>query len=144
MLDFVEETFDQMPLLVEVKVIFPRLFAVLTGRDHRFGCLLGNLIQESFCIIPSVCDHPLKIEVRNQAFRLADVVALACRQQKAKGVAQGIYTGVDLGAEPSPAASEGLAGLPASFFGAPAAQGWARTMVLSSKIFSISGSLAKC
>jgi hypothetical protein len=51
---------------------------------------------------------------------------------------------VDLGAEPAPAASQRLAFLPTAFFEAPAAQGCARTMVLSSKICSISGSLAKC
>ena len=68
---------------------------------------------------------------------------LPAGQKKPQRVAQGIYTGVDLGADPAPAASKCLAFLSATFFAAPAAQGWARTTVLSSKIFSISGSVAK-
>ena len=144
MLDFVEETFDQVPLLVKVVIIISGFFTVLARRDHRFCFFFCNPVQEFFRVIRTICNHPLKIQVRNQVIRLGDIMALASRQEKPQRVAQGIYTGVDLGAEPSPAAPECLAGLPASFFGAPAAQGCARTMVLSSKIFSISGSLAKC
>lgn len=144
MLDFVEETFDQVPLLVQVAVVFPLLFAVLAGRYHRFGFFLRNLLQEIFRIIRAIRNHPLKIKICNQVFGLGDIMSLPSGQKKAKRIAQGVYTGVDLGAEPAPAASERLTFLPATFFEAPAAQGCARTTVLSSKIFSISGSLAKC
>ena len=144
MLDFVEETFDQMPLLVQMTVVFPLFFAVLAGRDHRFGFLLFNFLQEIFRIIRAICDHPLKIEIDDQVCGLGDIMSLPAGQEKPQRIAQGIYAGVDLGAEPAPAASERLAFLPATFFAAPAAHGCARTMLLSSKIFSISGSLAKC
>ena len=144
MLDFVEETFDQMPLLVPMVVIFARFFTVLAGWDHRFGLFLGNQFQEFFRVIRTIRNHPLKIKLRNQAIRLGDIVALSPGQQKPQWIAQCIYTGVDLGAEPAPTAPECLAGLPSLFFDAPAAQGCARTMVLSSKTFSISGSSLKC
>lgn len=144
MLDFVEETLDQVPLLVQVAIIFSLFFAVLAGWDHRFGFFLRNLLQEIFRIIRAIRNHPLKIKICNQVIGLGDIMALACGQKKPQRIAQGIYAGVDLGAEPTPAASERLAFLPATFFAAPAAQGWARTTLLSSKIFSISGSLAKC
>jgi hypothetical protein len=150
MLDFVEETFDQVPLLVQVAVIFPLFFAVLAGWDHRFGFFLRNLLQEIIRIIRAIRNHPLKIKIGNQVIGLGDIMLLPAGQKKPQRVAQGIYTGVYLGAEPSlegepaPAASERLAFLSATFFAAPAAQGWARTTVLSSKIFSMSGSVAKC
>ena len=144
MLDFVEETFDQVPLLVQMAVVFALLGAVLAGRDHRFGLFLGNPVQEFFRVIRAIRNHPLKIKLGNQVFGLGDIMALPAGQQKAQWVAQSIYAGVDLGAEPAPAASERLAFLPTPFFAAPAAQGCARTMVLSSKTFSISGSSAKC
>ena len=144
MLDFVEETFDQVPLLVQVAIIFPLFFAVLAGRYHRFGFFLRNLLQEIFRIIRAIRNHPLKIEICNQVFGLGDIMSLPSGQKKPQRIAQGIYAGVDLGAEPAPAASERLAFLPATFFAAPAAQGCARTTLLSSKIFSISGSSAKC
>ena len=144
MLDFVKETFDQVPLLVQMEIVFTRCFAVLARRDHRFRFFLCNQEQEFLSIIRAIRDHPLKIKIGKQVFRLGDIVPLSCGQQKAQRVAQRIYAGVDLGAEPAPAASERLIFLPTAFFDAPAAQGCARTMVLSSKIFSISGSLAKC
>ena len=144
MLDFVEEAFGQVPLLAQVAVIFPLFFAVLAGWDHRFGFFLRNLLQEIIRIIRAIRNHPLKIKIGNQVIGLGDVMLLPAGQKKPQRLAQGIYTGVDLGAEPAPATSKRLAFLPAPFFEAPAAQGWARTTVLSSKIFSRSGSLAKC
>ena len=144
MLDFVEETFDQVPLLVQVAVIFPLFFSVLAGWDHRFGFFLRNLLQEIIRIIRAIRNHPLKIKICNQVISLGDIMLLPAGQKKPQRVPQGIYTGVYLGAEPAPAASERLAFLSATFFAAPAAQGWARTTVLSSKIFSMSGSVAKC
>lgn len=144
MLDFVEETFDQVPLLVQMEVVWARFFAVLAGRYHRFCFFLRNLLQEIFRIIRAIRDHPLKIKICDQVFGLGDIMSLPSRQKRPQRVAQGIYAGVDLGAEPAPAAYERLAFLPTPFFEAPTAQGCARTTVLSSKIFSISGSLAKC
>lgn len=144
MLDFVEETFDQMTLLVQMVIVFSLFFAVLARWDHRFCFFLRNQAQEFIRVIRAIRNDPLKIKLRNQIVRLGDVMALPAGQQKTQRVAQGIYTGVDLGAEPAPAASQRLAFLPTAFFEAPAAQGCARTMVLSSKICSISGSLAKC
>ena len=144
MLDFIEETFDQMPLLVQMRIVFPRFFAVLAGRYHRFCFFLRNLVQEFFRVIRTIRNHPLKIKIRNQAFCLGDIMALPAGQEKSQRITQGIYAGVDLGAEPTSAAPECLAFLSTVFFAAPAAQGCARTMVLSSKTFSISGSSAKC
>ena len=143
MLDFIEETFDQVSLLVQMGVILPRFFAVLARRDHRFCCFLRNLDQKCLRVIRAIRNHPLEFKIGKQVFGLGDIVALPACQAKPQRVAQRIYAGVDFGAESTPAAPEGLACLPTAFFDAPAAQGCARTMVLSSKIFSMSGSLAK-
>ena len=142
MLDFVKETFDQMPLLAQMAVIFSLFFAFLARRDYRFCFFVCNQDQELLRIIRAIRDHALKIS--KQAFRLGNIVTLSAGQQKAQRVAQSIYAGMDLRAESAPAASECLVFLPTVFFDAPAAQGCARKMVLSSKICSISGSLAKC
>jgi hypothetical protein len=50
---------------------------------------------------------------------------------------------VDFCAEPAAASPQGLGCLPAVFFGAPAAHGWARTTVLSRIRCSMSGSSTK-
>lgn len=144
MLDFIEETLDQMPLLIQMVIVFSLFFSVLARWDHCFGFVLRNTAQEFIRVMRAIRNDPLKIKHRNQVVRLSDVMALPAGQQKTQRVAQGIYTGVDLGAEPASAASKGLVFLPTVFFEAPAAQGCARTMVLSSKICSRSGSLAKC
>jgi hypothetical protein len=144
MLDFVEETLDQMPFFVEMTIIFTLLFAVLAGWYHRLGLFFGNLLQEIIRIVRAICDHPLKIKICDQVNGLSNIMALPASQEKAQGIAQGIYAGVDLGAESTSAASKRLGFLTAAFFRAPAAQGCARTTVLSNKIFSISGSPAKC
>ena len=59
------------------------------------------------------------------------------------GVGEVLYH-VDLGAEPAPAAAQGLASLSPVFGGAPAAHGCARTTVLSMIRYSRSGSPEKC
>lgn len=90
MLDFVEETFDQMPLLVQMAVVFPLFFAVLAGRYHRFCFFLRNLLQEIFRIIRAVRNHPLKIKICDQVFSLSDIMSLSARQEKPQRIAQGI------------------------------------------------------
>ena len=64
-------------------------------------------------------------------------------QKIANWVTQRIHTYVDLGAEATSAAAEGLSSLSTVFFGAPAAHAWARTTVLSMIKCSISGSSTK-
>jgi hypothetical protein len=144
MLDFVEKALNQMRFLVQMVIIISLFFTVLAGRDHRFGLFFCNAIQIFIRVLRAIGNDPLKIKRCNQVIRLGDNVALSCSQEKAQPVAQRIYAGVDFGGEPAPAAPERLAILPTAFFDAPAAHGCARTMVLSSKICSISGSLAKC
>jgi hypothetical protein len=115
MLDFIEETLDQMPLLIQLVIVFSLFFSVLARWDHCFGFVLRNTAQEFIRVIRAIRNDPLKTKRRNQVVRLSDVMALPAGQQKTQRVAQGIYTGVDLGAEPASAASKGLVFLPTVF-----------------------------
>lgn len=144
MLDFVEETLDQMPFFVEMTIVITLIFAVPTRRDHRQGIFFRDLLQELIRIVRAIRNDALKIKVFDQVICLSNIMSLSTRQEKAQRIAQSIYAGVDLGAEPATAASKRLGFLAATFFRAPAAHGWARTTVLSNRIFSISGSPAKC
>jgi hypothetical protein len=144
MLDFVEETLHQMSLFVPMLVIFTLLFAVFSGRDHRLCFLLSDLLQKGIRVIGTVGNRTLELIACNQIFSLRDIMPLPSSQKKAQWIAQSIYNGMDFGAEPASASTKGLRLLAPVFFKAPAAQGCARTTVLSSKIFSISGSPAKC
>ena len=143
MFDFVEKTLHQMSLLVKLKIIISLLFAIFAGWDHRFSLYFGNFPQKVIRIIGTIRNDTLKFKIGNQIFSLCNVMLLSASQKKSQWVTQGIYTRMDFCAEPTPAASQGLDSLAATFFDAPAAHGCARTMVLSSRIFSISGSSAK-
>lgn len=144
MLDFIEETLDQMSFFVEMTIIFTLIFAVSPRRDYRHRIFFRYLLQELIRIVRAIRDYALKTKVFDQVIRLSNVMSLPTSQEKAQWIAQCIYAGVDLGTKPATAASKRLGFLTATFFRAPAAQGCARTIVLSNRIFSISGSPAKC
>lgn len=144
MLDFIEETLDQMPFFVKMTIVFTLLFAVPARRDHCHSAFFCDLLQEIFRIVRAIRYDTLKIKILDQVIRLSNIMSLSTSQEKAQWIAQSIYAGVDLGAEPASAASKRLSFLTTTFFRAPAAQGCARTTVLSNRRFSISGSPAKC
>ena len=144
MFDFIEETFDQMPLFVPMLVVLALFFTIFTSWNHSLSLYFRNLLQEIVRIVGTVRNCALKFKARYQLFRHSDVMSLTSRQSKTQRVSQPIYTGVDFGAEPASTAPESLCGLASLFFEAPAAHGCARTTVLSSRMFSMSGSSAKC
>jgi hypothetical protein len=144
MFDLVNEALHQMPLPVKVLIIVPRCLQVGPRWNDRHGTPLQDELEESSGIIPFVPDHMLNFKINHQGLSLGDVMALPRGELEAQGVAQSIHAHVDLGTEPASAASQGLRSLTTLFWEAPAAQGWARTMVLSIMRFSISGSWMKC
>ena len=144
MLDLVNEALHQMPLPVKVLVIVPRRLQVGPRWNDWHGALVQDELEEGSGVISFVPDHMLNFKINHQGLSLGDVMALPCGQLEAQRVAQSIHAHVDLGTEPASAASQSLGSLTALFLEAPAAQGWARTMVLSIMRFSISGSWMKC
>lgn len=139
--DLVDETLDQMAFFVQVFVIISRLLSIASGGYNHLAALLKQGIQKWLGIISFVGNQHFKLVSFNQFLGLSDVVTFATGQTKAQRVAEGVHAHVNLGAEPAPAASKRLFPV---FLGAPAAQGWARMMVLSIINHSMSGSLAKC
>ena len=95
-------------------------------------------------VISFISQHLLSSVTGDQFLCLGDVVPLPSGQDESQGVAQAVHAHVDLGAEPAPAAAQGLASLSPVFGGAPAAHGCARTTVLSMIRYSRSGSPEKC
>lgn len=144
MLDFVEKAFYQMALLVKFTIIISLLVAVFSRRYHCLSSYFSDFPQKVIRIIGTIGNNPFKFEICNQFISLCNVMSLPSRQKKSQWITQSIYTRMDFRTEPTPTASQGLDCLSSSFFEAPAAHGWARTIVLSSSTFSISGSSAKC
>jgi hypothetical protein len=117
--------------------------SVRPRRDDRLRPPPLDAVHQRLLVVPLVADHHLGRVGGQQRLRLTDVRLLAGRQHHLDGVAQTVHARVHLGAEPAPAAAEGLLLLttgPVRFFFAPAADGWARTTVESRIITSRWGS----
>ena len=125
-------------------VVVAGLLPVGAWGNHRRHAPLQNVLAKPLGVISLVSQHILTCITVDQPLGLRDVVLLSSSQDEAQGIAQTIHAHVDLGAEPTAAPSQGLGCLATLFGGAPAAQGWARTTVLSMMRYSISGSSAKC
>ena len=137
-----EEVLDQMPSLVEVSVIFARLFVRYPGRnDHCFALVQERLDQPGLGIVGLVGNDSLRGCVLEQDIGSLEIMGLPWREKKACRVAQRIDRGMDLGAQAASAASEGLFVWTPPF--APALCWWARTMVASIMAYSLSASCAK-
>ena len=143
-LDLVDEAFHQMTLPVQMPVIVGGFLAVRAGRNDRSHAPLQNVLAKPLGVIPFVGQYVLASITGDQTLRLGDVVLLPAGQYESQGVAQAVHAHVNLGAEPAAAPAQGLGCLATLFGGAPAAQGCARTTVLSMMRYSISGSSAKC
>ena len=109
-----------------------------SGRDHGDRATLSDYLDEGVGVVPLVGDHILYRSRKEQRLSLGDVMGLACRELELERVAQSVHTQVDFAGEAT--AASALAPL---LRGAPAAQGWARIMVLSNRRCSMSGSLVK-
>lgn len=143
LLELVDATLDQMALFVLFLVILARLGSVLARRDDRHTPAGFDEGNEGVAVIPSVGNDVVAGQVAQQRFGLGDVMSLTRREPDNQRVAQGIYHDVNLGAESAPAPSERLGRLSTVFWAAPAAQGCARTTVLSGITLSMSASSLK-
>ena len=85
----------------------------------------------------------LAVESGNKLLSRGDIVLMTCGQFESERVAEPVDAYMDLRAEPAPAATKGLRPLSTGFFDAPAAQGWALTIVESMIRCSMSGSSTK-
>src|SRR5439155_23966054 len=104
---------------------------------------LFDLLDYGSGIIAFVRNYIVGVSSGQQRRRLGDIITLSTREHKIQWVAQRINNQMNLGAETGFTASQRLLRLPPLTWGAPAAQGWARMIVLSSTSHSRSGSWMK-
>ena len=137
-----KEVLDQVPSLVKVSVVLARLFVRRARRnDHGLAFVQQRLDQPGVGIVGLVGKDDLRGGVLEQGIGTLEVMCLPGREKKACRVAQGIDRSVDLGAQTTSTASEGLLVWIPPF--APALCWWARTMVESIIAYSLSASCAK-
>ena len=108
MLDFVDETLDQMTFTVQPFVVCAQDFGSLMRRNHRFDAVFHEIVNEMSCCVASVSDQTLKIEAFEQVLGLSDVVTLSGGQHKSQRTSQAIDGHMDLGAETATTAPQRL------------------------------------
>ena len=132
-----------MAFAVEPGVVVALNFGTLVRWNDRNRLVLKDEVNKGLGSIPSVRNDMRGLETRDECFGLGNIMTLTCCEQQTQRIAERIYAGMDFAGEPASAASEGLRVRTTVFFSAPAAQGWARTIVASTSTLSRSASAAK-
>ena len=108
MLDFVDETLNQMTFFIEVLIIITLLSTAGARWDDRFSFRLNNGLKEIVRIIRFVGNDSVKVIVSYQGRPLSHVMALTTGQNEAKWIAQCIYAHMNFGAETTATAAQCL------------------------------------
>jgi hypothetical protein len=116
-LDFVEESFDEISLAIERKIAIALHLTVGFWRDHRSDGPLSECVDQRIGVISLVANERTRIGIFEQRFRASQVMALPWRQHQVTGITQGIDERVDLGGQSSARSADRLR---AVFFRAPA------------------------
>ena len=138
MLEFVEEALDQVALAIERKIASTRLLAIgLWGSPGDPASL--ERCDEGVGVEGLVAQQRPGLDTFQQRLRASQVVRLTRREHHLDRIAESIDQSVDFGGQSAARAADRLL---AVFFRAPALCWWARTMVASSIMYSLSWSLA--
>jgi len=116
-LQFVEESLDEIALAVEDEVARRRRLTVGFGRDHRIDVSLGKSVAERIGVVCLVSDQRLRIDSFEQRLRASQIVNLTWREHYIDGIAERIDEDVNLGGQSSAGSADGLFAI---FFRAPA------------------------
>ena len=118
MLEFSEETLDQVAFFVENEVAFPFVFAIALWRNDDGDSRVAQPFDQGVCIVTFVAEQRAASDAFEQLPRRANVVDVTARQNKPDRIAQGVGERVDFARQAAPGASNGL--VLAVFFRAPA------------------------
>ena len=104
---------------VEFFVVFTLLFAIAFRRDDGGLACFGQRFQHPFVGVEAlVCQQRVRLQLRQQHVGTLQIAGLAAGEMEADRVAKCVDGGVDLGAQASFAAPDGL--FTAPFLRAPA------------------------
>ena len=104
MLEFSEETLDQVAFFVENEVAFP--FAL--WRDDDGDSRVAQPFDQSVCIVTFVAEQRAASDAFEQLPRSAKIVDVTRRQNKPDRIAQGVGKRMDFACQTAPGASDGL------------------------------------
>lgn len=135
-----EETLDEISTFVIMDIVTAGLFSINTGWNDGFGTQCSNGLEKRCSIESFIGDDALNgLHVGEEILCFSDVMPLLPREDEPAQDAQAIDRSMNLGAQSPTRTAKTLL----SFFYAPAACWWARTIVLSRKTSSKSASSDK-
>jgi len=97
-------------LLVEPPVDVPRVGIIFPWRDTEIRVVVGDKLTELPLAIGSVSENgrPLEVDLADQFLGNGNIRGIAGGQQDRNGIAQSVYSGVNLGASAATAHSDAL------------------------------------
>ena len=129
LLEAIEEALDQMTRPVTMPVDETFVLPITTGRNIGKRPARFDGFDQFITVVTFVGGHRGSLDAGDQGRPLSHVGDLSSGQNQTKGVAQGIDTGMDLRAQPTPRPADRL--IATVFLAAPAECWWARTIVAS-------------
>jgi hypothetical protein len=118
LLEFSEETLDEVAFFVENEVAFPFVFAIAPWRNDDGDCPVAQRFDQGVRIVPFVAEQRAASDAFQQSPRNATIVDLTARENKPDRIAQGVRERMDFACQAASGASDGL--VLAVFFRAPA------------------------
>ena len=96
MLESGKKVFNQVPLLIKLRVIRAGIFAVAAGRNNNVLAGPFERLDHPFIgIVGFISDDGLSLDIGEQNIRAIEIAGLSRRQKEARRIAQGVDRGVD-------------------------------------------------
>ena len=113
LLELEEEGFHKVTFLVKPPIDIPRIGIVFPWRDTEIRVVIGDELAElPFAVGPvSENGRTLEVDLADQFLRNSNVRGITSGQQNRYGIAQSVYSGVNLGASAATAHSNALINL---------------------------------
>lgn len=118
LLEFSEETLDQVALVVENEIAFPFLLAIALWLDDDGDSRVPQLFDQGVCIVTFVAKQRAASDAFEQLPCSANIVDVTGCQYKSDRIAQSVGERMDFACQTAPGAPDGLVFAP--FFRAPA------------------------
>ena len=113
LLELEEESFHKVTLLVKPPIDIPRIGIIYPRRDTEIRVVVGDELTELPLSVGSVSENGRSLEVNlaDQFLGDSNVGSVASGQQDCYGIAQSVYSGVNLGASAAAAHANALINL---------------------------------
>ena len=110
LLELEEEGFHKVTLLVKPPIDIPRIGIIFPRGDTEIRIVVGDELTELPLAVGPVSQNgrPLEVNSADQFLGDSDVGSVASGQHNLNGVAQSVYSGVNLGASAAAAHSDAL------------------------------------